>query len=297
MSTRLSGNLAKLNFSEIIKATCMKAKCCQLIVRNAMGEGTIYFTQGDPLHAQMGKFNGSEAINRLLTSIQKEGGVFTVDFDIKLPKRTITKSWDEIVNKNNNNNSFNVMETVEKPSVQEKPKILEQRVEPVTPQKTEQMEEPTKFLKTEQLKEPEKPRKIVQKKEKPIQKKEDLMGNSRGEIIARKLKELENKSPEIEGTAIVSTEGLIIASALKENFEEEHLAAISAIVLSLGERIVTELARGNLEQVFVKGNKGYVLISYCNADSLLVVITSAYVKLGMIFLDTKRVADQISDLL
>jgi hypothetical protein len=266
----------------------------------------------------MGKLDGTEAIQRLLASIQKEGGVFTVDFDIKMPNRTITKTWDEIVNKNNNNglsatSSLESTKTVVKskktrPSVEpERLKKIKQRVEPEKPQKIKQRIEPEapkkqvqleKLKKLEQPLEPERQKKIPQKKDMPILRKENLMStNSRGEKIVQKLKELENKSPEIEGTAIVSTEGLIIASALKENFEEEHLAAISAIVLSLGERIVTELTRGKLEQVFVKGDKGYVLISYCNYDSLLVVITSAYVKLGMIFLDTKRIADQLSEML
>ncbi|MFX0138769.1 MAG: roadblock/LC7 domain-containing protein [Candidatus Hodarchaeota archaeon] len=116
---------------------------------------------------------------------------------------------------------------------------------------------------------------------------------SRGEAIVHILKELEVRSPDIEGTAVISTEGLVIASAMPEEMEEEHVAAISAIVLSLGERIVSELARGTLEQVYTKGEKGYVLIISCGSDALLVIIANQFAKLGMVFLDAKRTSKEL----
>lgn len=266
MSTRLSGNLAKLNFSDIIEATCRKAKSCQLIVRNAVGEGTIFFSQGEPFHAQMGKMEGQDAVNRLLASIQKEGGVFTVDFDIKIPNRTISKSWDEIVdfsvttnsNDNDNNNGNSRSNAL----------IVEDRSLPVDRSGEEQRQYSSVGTQ-----------------------------KGRGECVNKLLTELQKKSSDIEGTAVVSTEGLVIASVLNKSFEEEHLAAISAIVLSLGERIVTELSRGALEQVYVKGKKGYVLITWSSAEALLVVIAPSVVKLGMIFLDTKRTAAELAQFL
>ncbi len=267
MSTRLSGNLAKLNFSDIIEATCLKAKSCQLIVRNAVGEGTIFFSQGEPHHAQMGNMEGQDAVYRLIQSIKKEGGVFTVDFDIKIPSRTISKSWREIADYNdnnsgnNNNSNHNNLVNISRGFPVEEPKEKEA-------EEDEPEDEITEFK-----------------------------SKSRGKNVTQLLKELQKKSSEIQGTAIVSTEGLVISSVLKGNFEEEHLAAISAIVLSLGERIVIELKRGDLEQVYVKGKKGYVLITQCTVESLLVVIASSLVKLGMIFLDTKRTAENIGELL
>ncbi|MBD3288342.1 DUF4388 domain-containing protein [candidate division KSB1 bacterium] len=271
MSTRLSGNLAKLNFSDIIEATCLKAKSCQLIVRNAVGEGTIFFSQGEPCHAQMGNMEGQDAVHRLIQSIKKEGGVFTVDFDIKIPSRTISSSWREIANFDDNNgdsgNSSNHQNLM--------------NISRGFPAKEEE-EEKVKEAEEEEETEDE----VTESR-----------SRSRGMNVNQLLKELQKKSSEIQGTAVVSTEGLVIASVLKTNFEEEHLAAISAIVLSLGERIVTELERGDLEQVYVKGKKGYVLITHCTSESLLVVIATSLVKLGMIFLDTKRTAENLGEYL
>lgn len=264
MSTRLSGNLAKLNFSEIINTTCMKAKSCQLVVRNAAGEGTIFFSQGEPLHARMGEVEGTDAIHRLLASVQKDGGVFTIDFDIHIPDRTITKSWNTIIDSNNNNH----------------PDISEDR------QRTDVEDNIYENVPQAQT-----------KSDRSNKEREEIATKSRGQNITKLLKELQRKSSDIQGAAVVSTEGLVIASILQENFEEEHLAAISAIVLSLGERIVAELERGELEQVFVKGAKGFVLVHHCSREALLAVVTTNYIKLGMIFLDMKRTAEILAQVL
>ena len=50
------------------------------------------------------------------------------------------------------------------------------------------------------------------------------------------LSDLKIKVPEIESAAIVSIEGLPIASVLPQEIEEARLAAMTAAMLSLGER-------------------------------------------------------------
>ena len=88
--------------------------------------------------------------------------------------------------------------------------------------------------------------------------------------------------------------GLTIASALPHGVEEDRVAAMSAAMLSLGERIASELGRGSLEQVLIKGDKGYVLMTYAGEDAVLTVLAKSQAKLGLIFLDVKRAAESIS---
>jgi predicted regulator of Ras-like GTPase activity (Roadblock/LC7/MglB family) len=52
-----------------------------------------------------------------------------------------------------------------------------------------------------------------------------------------------------------------------------------------------------LEQVLIKGAKGYVLMTYAGAESVLTVLAKPNAKLGLIFLDVKRAAANIADLL
>jgi len=85
-------------------------------------------------------------------------------------------------------------------------------------------------------------------------------GQSRTEVLTEILKEFKSSSADVQASAVVSTDGLIIASELPQDVEEDRVAAMSAAMLSLGERTSKELMKGSLEQVFVKGQDGYILL-------------------------------------
>lgn len=73
------------------------------------------------------------------------------------------------------------------------------------------------------------------------------MTKTRTQLMVERLRELQASSPDIEASAIVSVDGLTIASALPQGVEEDRVSAMSAAMLSLGERIANELGRGSLE--------------------------------------------------
>src|SRR3989304_5512645 len=84
---------------------------------------------------------------------------------------------------------------------------------------------------------------------------------SRTELMVERLRELQGNTPDVEASAVVSVDGLIMASSLPSGVEEDRVSAMSAAMLSLGERISGELGRGVLEQVYTHGNEGYVLLT------------------------------------
>ncbi|MBU7009780.1 MAG: roadblock/LC7 domain-containing protein [Theionarchaea archaeon] len=86
------------------------------------------------------------------------------------------------------------------------------------------------------------------------------MAKSKVEVLTGLLKDLEATTPDIEASAVVSVDGLMIASALPRDVEEDRVAAMSAAMLSLGERTASELARGGLSEVYVKGENGYIVL-------------------------------------
>lgn len=102
--------------------------------------------------------------------------------------------------------------------------------------------------------------------------------------------------PGVEGAALVSLDGLMISSALPES-EQERVAAISAAMLSLGEKATNELDRGNLLEIYVKGDKGYTLMISVGESALLLVLAKADAQLGLIFVDMKRMSDNLLDIL
>ena len=120
---------------------------------------------------------------------------------------------------------------------------------------------------------------------------------SKTEQLVKMLKDLSGSTPDVEASAVVSSDGLVIASALPSDVEEDRVAAMSAAMLSLGERTSRELGRGDLEQVFIKGVSGYVILMNAGADAVLTAMVRQDAKLGLIFLDMKRAATGISSLL
>lgn len=123
------------------------------------------------------------------------------------------------------------------------------------------------------------------------------LAKSRTQQMVERLRELQASSPDIEASAIVSVDGLSIASALPRGVEEDRVSAMSAAMLSLGERIASELARGTLEQVYIKGEKGYVVLMSVGQDAVLTALAGDQAKLGLIFLDMRRATEDLSKLI
>ncbi|MBL8329885.1 MAG: roadblock/LC7 domain-containing protein [Rubrivivax sp.] len=116
----------------------------------------------------------------------------------------------------------------------------------------------------------------------------------RAELLNSILGELNGSTADIEASAVLSNDGLMMASMLPSGMDEDRVGAMSAAMLSLGDRTARELARGDLEQVLIKGHKGYVLLTHAGNDAVLTVLCKPNARLGLIFLDVKRAAEGIS---
>ena len=120
------------------------------------------------------------------------------------------------------------------------------------------------------------------------------MTRSRKDLMVDRLREMQVASPEIEASAVVSVDGLIMASALPAEVEEDRGSAMSAAMLSLGERIAMELGRGTLEQVYIRGDSGYVLVTAVGQEAVLTALARENAKLGLIFLEMRRAAEHLA---
>ena len=123
------------------------------------------------------------------------------------------------------------------------------------------------------------------------------MAQSRTERLVDRLRSLQMSTPDVEASALVSVDGLIIASALPPHVEEDRVSAMSAAMISLGDRIASELGRGSLSQVYVKGDRGYVILMSVGDEAVLTVLAHQEAKLGLVFLDMRRTAEELTSLL
>jgi predicted regulator of Ras-like GTPase activity (Roadblock/LC7/MglB family) len=120
---------------------------------------------------------------------------------------------------------------------------------------------------------------------------------TRSQHMVELLRDMQTSSPDVEASAVVNVDGLTIASALPQGVEEDRVAAMSAAMLSLGDRIASELERGSLDQVYIKGAGGYVLIVSIGNEAVLTVLARENAKLGLLFLDMRRVAESLAALI
>jgi predicted regulator of Ras-like GTPase activity (Roadblock/LC7/MglB family) len=125
----------------------------------------------------------------------------------------------------------------------------------------------------------------------------DILTKSTTDQMVDRLRDLQASSPDVEASAVVSVDGLTMASALPESVEEDRVAAMSAAMLSLGERIATELGRGNLDQVYIRGNHGFVILMAVGSEAVLTVLARQEAKLGLLFLDMRRATEDLVQLL
>ncbi|NPA92376.1 MAG: hypothetical protein GXO56_01675 [Chloroflexi bacterium] len=122
------------------------------------------------------------------------------------------------------------------------------------------------------------------------------MAQTRAEQMVARLESMQAAVPDIEASAVVSVDGLVIASALPADTEEDRVSAMSAAMLSLGERIAKELGRGTVEQVYIKGDNGYVVLTAVGEEAVLTVLARKEGKLGLIFLEMRRAAEDLERL-
>ncbi len=114
--------------------------------------------------------------------------------------------------------------------------------------------------------------------------------------MVQRLRNMQAAAPDIEASAVVSVDGLIMASALQQGVEEDRVSAMSAAMLSLGERISGELGRGDLEQVYIKGDKGAIVLTAIGEEAVLTAMSRQEGKLGLIFLEMRRAAEDLAKL-
>jgi len=120
---------------------------------------------------------------------------------------------------------------------------------------------------------------------------------SRVEELNRVLRTLSTGTPEIEAAAIISEDGLVISSVLPQQVEEVRVAGMSATLLSLGTRAAGELGRGALQQVLIRGERGYIVMLHASTGTLLLALTTQDAKLGLIFLEMRNAVTAIQKVL
>ena len=124
------------------------------------------------------------------------------------------------------------------------------------------------------------------------------MKNNNKEEIDKKirpiLRELNGKSTEMEASAVISRDGLSLASVLGESVDPDRLGALCAAMLGLADTTAKELDRGELKQVLLQGTKGVLLLVHIGSTHVLALAAKPEVNLGIVLLEAKKTAQKLA---
>ncbi|MBK9135768.1 MAG: roadblock/LC7 domain-containing protein [Betaproteobacteria bacterium] len=120
---------------------------------------------------------------------------------------------------------------------------------------------------------------------------------SRVDSLNKVLKNLQSESPGVEACALISEDGLLIASALPQELDETRVGGMSATLVNLGTRAATELRRGDVREVIVRGENGCAVMIHAGRGTVLLVLATESTPLGLIFFDMREALKSIKNVL
>jgi predicted regulator of Ras-like GTPase activity (Roadblock/LC7/MglB family) len=107
-----------------------------------------------------------------------------------------------------------------------------------------------------------------------------------------------SNSTDINGLAVVGIDGLVYSvNSPVGNLDETLIGAVAAAALGLSKRSTEQLQRGAFQQTLIQGDKGNIVVTQINPETLLIAITNHGVNLGMVFAETKRCVTTLHEIL
>lgn len=110
------------------------------------------------------------------------------------------------------------------------------------------------------------------------------------------LRTLHASSAQIQASALVSSDGLVIASVLGQGVDEDRFGAMCASLLALASRAAKEVDRGDLRQIILDGATGTMLLTRASQAGVLAVAAANTINLGKVILDTRTTAQKLGAL-
>ena len=111
------------------------------------------------------------------------------------------------------------------------------------------------------------------------------MTESREKKMDELLRELREESPGIEAAVLISSDAMPLASDVPEQMEEQLLSAMASSLIASSERVAGDLSRGDVEQVYVKGESGDLIVVKVNDEAVLACTVDHLAKMGLTMLE------------
>lgn len=120
---------------------------------------------------------------------------------------------------------------------------------------------------------------------------------SKSEKIKDVLNRFRSISADIFGASVITMEGFMVASVTLSEIDEGLVGGLTAAMLGVGERIANEMMNSRMNQIYIKSEKGYIICNSINDETVLVSLVNSEAKLGLIFLEIRRILPDLAILM
>ncbi|HDD67794.1 MAG TPA: hypothetical protein ENG31_04170 [Candidatus Thorarchaeota archaeon] len=101
---------------------------------------------------------------------------------------------------------------------------------------------------------------------------------------------------EVDGCALVSTRGQLMAAELGKDVDDKAVSAMAAALLSIGNRVGTALASGVPKNIVIKGENKMVMVR-STGNAAIIATAPAGAKVGLIDFEMDKVGAQVEKIL
>ena len=120
---------------------------------------------------------------------------------------------------------------------------------------------------------------------------------SKSEKIKDVLNRFRSISPDIFGASVITMEGFMVASVTLSEIDEGLVGGLTAAMLGVGERIASEMMNRRMSQIYLKSDNFYIICNSINEETVLVSLVNSDAKLGLIFLEIRRILPDLASLI
>ncbi|WXG40911.1 MAG: roadblock/LC7 domain-containing protein [Candidatus Freyarchaeum deiterrae] len=122
------------------------------------------------------------------------------------------------------------------------------------------------------------------------------ISEQKSEKIRIMLQKIEDTT-KLEGLAVITRDGVRIASSASASVDADMLSAASAAMISTGEMASMQLNYGNLSDIIIRGDFGHILLTRAGPNHMLVAASKDTTQLGLHLGVLRRYAKLISEIL
>ena len=109
------------------------------------------------------------------------------------------------------------------------------------------------------------------------------------------LAQLRANNPDILAAAVVTTDGFAVEADTSAEIDEDSLAAMAADLLARASRSSQEFGNGALDELYARGEQGYLLVARAGSEQVLACLASADATVGLLLRDVRQAAAKIAD--